>query len=129
MKKIIALLLVLVYMFVWAGCAVQQEYSVKIVIPAGHEGEFIYSEEEISSIKGRVEIKSIDLSEDAEFRLTPVDIAEAKPYECTNFPKGQPMLIETEKGTWYTIGVAMSNPTDEDIVVVFHVKNVTVRTE
>ena len=39
------------------------------------------------------------------------------------------MLIEVEKGTWYKIGIAMENPTDEDIVVVFHVENAKVRIE
>ena len=39
------------------------------------------------------------------------------------------MLIEVEKGAWYKIGIAMENPTDEDIVVVFHVVNVKVRIE
>ena len=35
----------------------------------------------------------------------------------------------TEKGAWYKIGIAMENPTDEDIVVVFHVVNAKVRIE
>ena len=39
------------------------------------------------------------------------------------------MLIEVEKGAWFKIGIAMDNPTDEDIVVVFHVVNVKVRIE
>ena len=39
------------------------------------------------------------------------------------------MLIDVEKGAWYKIGGAMENPTDEDIVVVFHVVNVKVRIE
>ena len=39
------------------------------------------------------------------------------------------MLITVEKGAWYKIGIAMENPTGEDIVVVFHVANVKVRSE
>lgn len=39
------------------------------------------------------------------------------------------MLLEAEKGEWYKIGIAMQNPTDEDIVVVFNVENVKVRIE
>ena len=129
MKRLIALVLVLVCVLGLSGCTMQSEYAIRVVVPAGSQGEFIYSDEEISPRKSRFEIKSIDMPEDAEFVLKPVDTTQENAYECTNFPKGEPMLIEAEKGVWYKIGVAMENPTDEDIVVVFHVKNVKVRIE
>lgn len=127
MKKLIALILVLVCVLGLSGCSAQKEYGIRIVVPAGHQGEFIYSEEEISPRKSQLDIKSIDMPKDAEFVLKPVNTTQENTYECTNFPKGEPMLIEVEKGTWYKIGIAMENPTDEDIVVVFHVENVKVR--
>jgi hypothetical protein len=67
------------------------------------------------------------MAEDAEFVLMPVGETQENVYECTNFPKGEPMLIDVEKGAWYKIGIAMENPTDEDIVVVFHIVNAKVR--
>ena len=91
------------------------------------QGEFIYADEEISPRKSRLEIKSIDLAEDAEFILKPIEETEGNIYECTNFPKGEPMLIDVEKGAWYKIGIAMENPTDEVVVVVFHVVNAEIR--
>lgn len=127
MKRLIALVLVLVSVLCLVGCTMQSEYAIRIVVPAGSQGEFIYSDEEISPRKRRMEIKSIDMPENAEFVLKPVDTTQENTYECTNFPKGQPMLIEIEKRAWYKIGVAMENPTDEDIVIVFHVVNVKVR--
>ena len=127
MKKLIALVLALACVLGLAGCSAQNEYAIRVVVPAGSQGEFVYSDEEISPRKSRLEIKSIDMSEDAEFVLKPVDETQENAYECTNFPKGEPMLIDGEKGAWYKIGVAMENPTDEDIVVVFHVVNVKVR--
>ena len=129
MKKLIALVLVLACVLGLAGCSAQNEYAIRVVVPAGSQGEFVYSDEEISPRKSRLEIKSIDMSEDAEFVLKPVDETQENAYECTNFPKGQPMLIAVEKGAWYKLGIAMENPTDEDIVVVFHVVNVKVRIE
>lgn len=129
MKKFIALGLALVCVLWLTGCSAQKEYGVKIVVPAGHQGEFIYSEEEVSPRKSQLDIKSIDMPKDAEFVLKPVDETQENAYECTNFPKGEPMLIAVEKGAWYKIGIAMENPTDEDIVVVVHVKNVKVRIE
>ena len=129
MKKFIALLLAMSCVLALVGCSAQKGYTIRVVVPAGSQGEFVYSDEEISPRKSRLEIKSIDLAEDADFILKPVDETQENAYECTNFPKGEPMLIDVEKGAWYKIGIAMENPTDEDIVVVFHVVNVKVRIE
>ena len=127
MKKLITFVLALVCVLGLIGCSAQKEYAIRIVVPAGSQGEFVYSDEEISPRKSRLEIKSIDLAEDADFILKPVDETQENAYECTNFPKGEPMLIDVEKGAWYKIGIAMENPTDEDIVVVFHIVNAKVR--
>jgi len=127
MKRLIAFILTLVCVLGLVGCSAQKEYAVRIVVPAGNQGEFVYSEEEISPRKSQLDIKSIDMSEDAEFVLIPVGETQENVYECTNFPKGEPMLINVEKGAWYKIGIAMVNPTDEDIVVVFHIVNAKVR--
>ena len=127
MKKLIAFVLALVCVLGLAGCSAQKEYAIRIVVPAGSQGEFVYSDEEIYPRKSRLEIKSIDLAEDAEFILKPIEESQVNIFEYTNFPKGEPMLIDVEKGAWYKIGIAMENPTDEDIVVVFHVINAKVR--
>ena len=127
MKKLITFVLALVCVFALAGCSAQREFAIKVVVPAGSRGEFVYSDEELSPRMGRFEVKSIDLPEDARFVLKPIDESQGNIYECTNFPKGEPMLIDAERGAWYKIGVAMDNPTDEDIVVVFHVVNVIIR--
>ena len=129
MKRLIAFILTLVCVLGLVGCSAQKEYTVRIVVPAGNQRGFVYSEEEISSHKSRLEIKSIDMPEDAEFVLMPVGEMQENVYECKNFPKGEPMLIDAEKGAWYKIGIAMENPTDEDIVVVFHIVNAKVRIE
>ena len=129
MKRLIAFILTLVCAWGLVGCSMQSDYAIRIVVPAGSQGEFVYSDEEMSPRKNQLDIKSIDMPKDAEFVLKPIDATQENTYECTNFPKGEPMLIEVEKGAWYKIGIAMENPTDEDIVVVFHVVNAKVRTE
>lgn len=132
MKKLIALFLVLICLPGLIGCSQQKEYNIRIVIPAGNQGEFVYSEEVILPRKSKLDIKSIDMNENAEFVLRSVgdtqeNVYECQNFHCTNFPKGVPMLIDVEKGTWYKIGVAMKNPANEDIVVVFQVVNAKVR--
>ena len=129
MKRWIALILILVCVWGLVGCSMQSDYAIRIVVPAGSQGEFVYSDEEMSPRKRQLDIKSIDIPKDAEFVLKPIDTTQENTYECTNFPKGEPILIEAEKGAWYKIGIAMENPTDEDIVIVFHVVNVKVRIE
>ena len=129
MKRLIAIGLVLACVLGLAGCSAYKEYAIRIVVPAGSQGEFVYSDEEISPRKNRLEIQSIDMAEHAEFVLKPIEESQENIYECTNFPKGEPMLIDVEKGAWYKIGIAMENPTDKDIVVVFHVVNAKVRIE
>ena len=127
MKKLITLFLTLTFVLGLVGCTMQSEYAIRVFVPARSQGEFVYSDEEISPRKSRLEIRSIDMPEDAEFVLKPADSTHENAYECTNFPKGEPMLIGAEKGVWYKIGIAMENPTDEDIVVVFHVVNTKIR--
>ena len=129
MKKRIVFLMALVCVFGVVGYGAKNDYNIRITVPVESQGEFIYSDEEISPLKKQLTISSIDLSEDAEFVLKPVAEAEENVYECTDFPKGEPMIIDIEKGTWYKIGIARQNPTDEDIVVVFNVEYVKVRTE
>ena len=126
MKRLIAFILTLVCVLGLVGCSAQKEYAIRVVVPAGSQGEFVYSVEEISPRKSRLEIKSIDLAEDAEFVLKPIEESQENIYECTNFPKGEPMLIDVEKGAWYKIGIAMENSSDDDIVVVFHIVNARV---
>ena len=129
MIKFIAFVLALTCVFGLTGCSTQSDYAIRIVVPAGSQGEFVYSNEELSPRKSQLDIKSIDMPKDAEFVLKPIDATQENTYECTNFPKGEPLLIEVEKGAWYKIGISMKNPTDEDIVVVFHVVNAKVRIE
>ena len=133
MKKTFTLLLAVLFVVVCVvgliRCSAQKTYTIKIVVPAGNQDEFIYSEEEISPRKSQLDITSIDVSEDAKFVLKSTEVMQENTFECTNFPKGKPMLIDVEKGAWYKVGIAMQNPTDEDIIVFFYVENAKVRTE
>ena len=129
LKKLIVFLMALVCVFGVVECGAKNDYYIRITVPAGCQGEFIYSNEEISPLKKQLTISSIDLSEDTGFVLKSIVEAEENAYECTDFPKGEPMIIDVKKGAWYTIGIAMQNPTDEDITVCFNVENVKVRIE
>ena len=137
MKKLIPLVLVLtlVGVFSWFVWGQGESYTIHITVPAGTTDEFvyiedfIYSDEEISPQKNRLELKAIDVPDHTEFVLKPIEVTEENAYERTYLDNGEPVLIDVEKGAWFKIGIALQNPTDEDIVVGITVENVKVRIE
>lgn len=133
MKKLIALALSLVCVIAWVIWGQGETYTIHVTVPAGTMDEFvyiedfIYSDEEISPQKKQLTLKSIDLPDGTEFVLQPVEVTEENAYERTYLDRGEPVLIDVEKGAWFKIGIALQNPTDEDIVVGITVENVKVR--
>ena len=134
MKKVlVAIVLVLAGVLSWFIWGQGETYTIHVTVPAGTMDEFvyiedfIYSDEEISPQKKQLTLKSIDLPDGTEFLLQPVEVKEENAYERTYLDRGQPLLIDVEKGAWFKIGIALQNPTDEDIVVGITVENVKVR--
>ena len=116
--------------FVWGQGG---SYTVHVTVPAGTVDEFvyiedfIYSDEEISPQKNRLELKAINIPDRTEFVLKPIEVTEENAYERTYLDNGQPLLVDVEKGAWFKIGIALQNPTNEDIVVGITVENVKIR--
>ena len=127
------IILVLALVLAWVVWGQGETYTIHVTVPAGTMDEFvyiedfIYSDEEISPQKNQLTLKSIDVPDRTEFVLKPIEVTEENAYERTYFNKGEPLLIDVEKGAWFKIGIALQNPTDEDIVVGITVGNVKVR--
>ena len=105
----------------------QDSYMLRIVVPAGSQEEFVYSDEEVSTIKNSIKIWSGDGLGDTEVLLSPVNKATETGYTATYLTHGMPVEFDAEKDTWFKVGVNMQNPTDEDIFVYVEVENVEVR--
>ena len=105
----------------------QDSYTLRIVVPAGSQEEFVYSHEEVSTIKNSIKIWSGDGLGDTEVLLSPVNKTTETGYIATYLTHGMPVEFDAEKDTWFKIGVNMQNSTDEDIVVYVEVENVEVR--
>lgn len=106
----------------------RDSYDIKIVIPAGSEELFVYSDEEISPTKSRIIISSGDNLGDTEVKLKSVEVREENAYdEVFYLTPGMPVKMDVEKGAWFKIGINVQNPTEKDIVVSVRVKNVRVR--
>ena len=105
----------------------QDSYTLRIVVPAGSQEEFVYSDEEVSTIKNSIKIWSGDGLGDTEVQLSPVNETTETGYTATYITHGMPVEFDAEKDTWFKIGVNMQNSTDEDIIVYVEVENVEVR--
>ena len=129
------MLLVLAVVLAWFFWGQGETYTIHVIVPAGTMDEFvyiedfIYSDEEISPQKNRLELKAINIPDRTEVVLKPIEVTEENAYERTFLDNGQPLLIDVEKGAWFKIGIALQNPSDEDIVVGITVENVKVRLE
>lgn len=127
------MILALAVVLAWVVWGQGETYTVHVTVPAGTMDEFvyiedfIYSDEEISPQKNQLTLKSIDVPDRTEFVLKPIEVTEENAYERTYFNKGEPLLIDVEKDAWFKIGIALQNPTDEDIVVGITVENVKIR--
>ena len=105
----------------------QDSYTLRIVVPAGSQEEFVYTEEEVSTVRNSIKIWSGDGLGDTEVLLFPVNKTAETGYTATYLTHGMSVEFDAEKDTWFKIGVNMQNSTNEDIIVYVEVENVEVR--
>lgn len=105
----------------------QDSYTLRIVVPAGSQEKFVYTDEEVSTIRNSIKIWSGDGLGDTEVILSPVNKKTETRYTATYLTHGMPVEFDAEKDTWFKIGVNMQNSTNEDIIVYVEVENVEVR--
>lgn len=105
----------------------QDRYTLRIVVPAGSQEKFVYTDEEVSTVRNSIKIWSGDGLGDTEVLLFPVNKTAETGYTATYLTHGMPVEFDAEKDTWFKIGVNMQNPTNEDIIVYVEVENVEVR--
>ena len=105
----------------------QDSYTLRIVVPAGSQEKFVYTDEEVSTIRNSIKIWSGDGLGDTEVLLFPVNKTAETGYTATYLTHGMSVEFDAEKDTWFKIGVNMQNSTNEDIIVYVEVENVEVR--
>lgn len=127
MKKASAVLFLFVLLLSLFGCGRQHEFEVGITIPAGTQEDFVFSDMEISPTKGKVVISAGAGLKDTQVVLKPVEVKEENAYEPAYLTPGMDVTMDAEKGAWFKIGVAVENPSQEDLVVYVTVKNVDAR--
>lgn len=130
-KKLLAVFLAAACGLILTGCGLGGIHTVKIVVPAGSQAEFVYSEEEISPKGSSVTLSSGEGLGDTEVVLGLAESGTGTGKQDAYLPAyltpGMPVRMEAEKGAWLKIGVSVQNPTGEDIVVYVDVKGADVR--
>ena len=129
MKKLIALVLVLVCVLGLVGCGKNDTYKLRITVPTGSMEAFVYSDEEISAIGKKITISSGEGLGDAEVLLLPVNENVETGYVATYLTPGMPVEFDAVKGEWFKVGISMQNDTDADKTVYVEVEGVEVRIE
>lgn len=129
MKKIITILLALTTILALVSCGKRNSYEIKVIIPAGSTEAYVYSDEEISPTKDTILISSGQKLSDTEVFLKPIEVKEENAYEPTYLTPGMPIKMDVEKGDWFKVGVAVQNPSNEDMVVTVNIENIEVRIE
>ena len=129
MKKLIALVFVMICVLALAGCSKNDTYKISIIVPAGSTEEFVYSDEEISAISNKITISSGEGLGDTEVILSPVNEMVETGYVATYLTPGMSVEFDGVKGEWFKIGVSMQNPTDIDKIVYVEVEGVEIRIE
>ena len=129
MKKLIALVLILVCVLGLVGCGKNDTYKLRITVPAGSMEAFVYSDEEISAIGKKITISSGEGLGDTEVLLSPVNENVEAGYVATYLTPGMPVEFDAVQGEWFKVGIAMQNDTDADKTVYVEVKGVEVRIE
>lgn len=105
----------------------RDSYAIRIVVPAGSQEAFVYSDEEISTTGSRIVLSAGDGLADTEVLLKSADETAEPGYVAEYLTPGMPVTLDAEKGEWFKVGINMQNPTQEDIVVYVDAENVEVR--
>ena len=124
MKKLMALILVCV--LTMAGCG-RNTYTISINVPAGSQGEFIFSDQEVCPTGKKITVSCGEGLGETEVLLALVDENLAAGYVNTSIAPGVPATFDTSRGDWIRVGVNVANDTDTDMTVFVEITGVEVR--
>lgn len=130
MKKIVAVLLVLICTSNLIGCSKKEKCEIEILIPSGSTDAFVYSEVEIHPIGNKIRIWSGAGLADTEVILKPVDEDVETGYVAEYLTHGVPVEFDTlnVNEEWFNIGVSVQNDSDRGaIAVAVEVEGVEIR--
>ena len=127
-KKYISIILTILFVLSFIGCSKNDKYEIEILVPAGSQEEFVYSEEEIMATGNQITIWSGAGLGDSEVILKPVDENVETGYVAEYLTHGMPVKLDAIRGEWFKVGVAVQNDSERGpIAVSVEVEGVEVR--
>ena len=117
-KKYTAILLTTLSILFLAGCNKKDKYELEILVPAGSQEAFVYSEEEIMATGNQITIWSGAGLSDTEVILKPVNENVETGYVAEYLTHGMPVKLDAVKGEWFKVGVAVQNDSDKGPIAV-----------
>lgn len=129
MKKMKLFLLSIVCILGLSGCWKQDEFEIRISVPAGSNEEFVFSHEEISPKGKKIKLSCGEGLGDTSVVLKLVEGKQERTYEPAYLTPGISVEMEAEKGAWFQIGISVQNDTEEEQVYYVRAEGVEVRIE
>lgn len=129
MKKMKMFLFGIVCILGLSGCRKQDGFDIRISVPAGSTGEFVFSHEEISPKGKKIKLSCGEGLSDTSVVLKLVAGKQERTYEPAYLTPGMSVEMETEKGAWFQIGISAQNATEEEKVFYVKAEGVEVRIE
>jgi hypothetical protein len=123
----LAVVLFLISTFISYGF--KDEFLITVTVPAKTELGYVYSEEEIMPTKNIIILSAGQGLEDTSVVLKPVEPEGEEFYAAGYLTSEMTEKVKVEKGSWYKVGIKVSNPTNEDKVVGIIIENINVRIE
>lgn len=120
----LAFISIIVFVVLFLTNPKNNTYEITFRIPAGCEGELVFSDEEILPLKKKVFFEvGRDIGDDEIHLMDAEGNSNLRVYVTPGFDS----YIEMKQGTWYKVGIYGRNDTGEEIVLRVKVKNVEVR--
>lgn len=129
MKKIVAFVLIWFCFLAMTGCNQNNTCKIMVTVPAGSQEAFVFSEEAICPTGKKITVACGEGLGDTKVLLEAVEETLTTGYVATDLAPGAPVEFDTDKGTWFKIGVSIQNDTDADRIVYVEVTGVTMKDE
>ena len=130
MKKYVVWILMILFVLSLTACGKDEKHVIEIMVPAGSQEAFVYSEEEIMATGNQIIIWAGAGLSDTEVILKPVNKNVETGYVAEYLTHGVSVKFDTHngKGEWFKVGVAVQNDSKRGpIVVSVEVEGVEVR--
>ncbi|MDO4618377.1 MAG: hypothetical protein Q4B31_02520 [Clostridia bacterium] len=127
MKKIISLIIVLVFSLSLLSSCGYKDTEITFTIPANSELDYYWAEAELSPGSEKLTFVTDETVPSTKISLTAVETESPMLYLPVTAEPNVEKSFDVEKGGWYEIGMMLENKTDKEVTYTLKVKNIKTR--